>query len=341
MGPPIRSAEKARVSSCQVADEVAEAVIAKFKSIHCEPVSSQIVLAGIVAILDSSAVRVVSLAIGNKFEASGTKRTDCVRDCHAEILARRAFKRFLLDQFDLLSSGNDSALFTLARDNRIIQTPNVQWALYVSSCPCGNACIRRWGDSPKEKFDDTVKEFQLPQNAVHAPFLAHARHEGQTAVSFKGESSILSCSDKILKWSINGLQGAGLSGMTESAIYLDAIVIGRKFVRKHAERAFCCRLTSKKISKNVATKVHHPTMLCTARKLDDGPIDAVTGAVFTDSVMWWCLGRDVEYIDGSSGKRVDGSRSLLGPEFLRCSIPPPLEAVAVNKLLETEMFNSL
>ena len=340
----LRSAEKARVSSCQLADEVADAVIAKFRLIHSQPVSGQIVLAGMVAVINAASVQVVSLGVGNKFEPAGAKREEALRDCHAEILARRAFKLFLLREHEKLTKGGENSDFFFLTDNgRLGAFSSVQWVLYISSCPCGNACVRRWGDSPKETFDTSLLPFEMPPKVPHATFLAHARHEGQTALSVKGESTILSCSDKILKWSVNGLEGVGLSGITETRILLDAVVVGRKFVRKHAERAFCCRLNSKWIDPQLRALVSHPLALCTGRKLDDGAMDAETGASFTDAVLWWSDSHGTEEIDGSTGKRTDGSPSALCPLVLRSMIPVPPDPhrVATSKLLELEMFKNL
>ena len=52
---------------------------------------------------------------------------------------------------------------------------------------------------------------------------------------------IVSCSDKIAKWNILGIQGSLLSPLIKP-IYIRSIVIGRKQCITHSERAFCCRL---------------------------------------------------------------------------------------------------
>jgi hypothetical protein len=52
---------------------------------------------------------------------------------------------------------------------------------------------------------------------------------------------LLSCSDKIARWNVLGLQGRRLARQL-APVYLASLTVGRKFSRPHAERAFCCRL---------------------------------------------------------------------------------------------------
>jgi hypothetical protein len=313
----LRSGEKARSSSCPAADNIATLVIEKYRQFigNSEGNSPQIVLAGIVAVYQDQA-HVISLATGNKFQANGDKQEGSLRDCHAEILSRRGFKYWLLGQYAMLKAGKESEFFNphITEDGRLrLQLKSgVEWILYISSCPCGNACIRRWGDSPKEIYNDSLGPFGLVNDQPHPTFLPHSYKEGQTAVTFKGQSTIHSCSDKILRWNILGLQGLSLSGLCSGRILLDGIVVGRKFVRKHAERAFCCRLTSKLIPLELRTAVHHPRLMCTAIKLDEAPLQVEVGAVFTEDTLWWVMGMNSpEWVDGNTGRTVAGRASRL------------------------------
>ena len=290
----VRSAEKARVSTCAAADAIASTIIDQYNRLTKRESDSysQIVLAGIVAITNSETLQVLSLGIGNKFHPQGIKSESVPRDSHAEVLARRAFKRIILEEYIAITQKNEASdLFEVATNKNIISLrKNIQLVLYVSSAPCGNACIRRWGDSPKESTRSCSRPLEIFNDYPHPPFQAHSIHEGQAAVSFKGESGIFSCSDKILRWNVLGLQGARLSAIVER-INLSGIVIGRKFVRKHAQRAFCCRLNWKKVDKEIRETIHHPSLMCTAVKLDNGVFDtdSENGAVFSDFSMWWNL----------------------------------------------------
>ena len=78
-----------------------------------------------------------------------------VRDCHAEVLARRAFCRQLLleirqdlDQHSTLTSSSKSDVSVLQREKasdgsiRFKLKPGVSLHMYCSSAPCGNATVR-------------------------------------------------------------------------------------------------------------------------------------------------------------------------------------------------------
>jgi hypothetical protein len=54
---------------------------------------------------------------------------------------------------------------------------------------------------------------------------------------------LLSCSDKIARWNVLGLQGRRLARRLVP-VYLTSVTVGRKFSRLHAERALCCRLVA-------------------------------------------------------------------------------------------------
>ena len=62
-----------------------------------------------------------------------------------------------------------------------------------------------------------------------------------TATLDSGEGCVLSCSDKMLRWSALGLQG-GLLAHFVPPLHLASVVVGRRFSRPHCERALCCRL---------------------------------------------------------------------------------------------------
>lgn len=128
---------------------------------------------------------------------------------------------------------------------------------------------------------------------------------------------LLSCSDKIARWNVLGLQGKTLAQQM-SPVYLNSITIGRKFNRPHAERAFCCRLEACKpemlhAATSCRFRINHPTVMCTAVKLDSRVMDADAGASFTSNeCFWWCAsGNQSEWILGKEGRTKDGKDSAL------------------------------
>lgn len=202
-----RNAEHAarRTSSCAFADNVAAVAMRAYDAVLAhladrDPSRStergQTVLAAVVARdarCEPPRLRVVSLGTGTKFlcaadidadALSGTK----VRDCHAEVLARRGMKRFLYAQIraarrlylprdaeDANARSNAPGVAEDEEERWLVLEPvpgvaptrwrvkeEVSFHLYTSSAPCGNATVKRWARGAKETFDDTLGPFALP-----------------------------------------------------------------------------------------------------------------------------------------------------------------------------------
>ena len=207
-----RDAEHAarRTSSCAFADNVAAAAMRAYDAVlahlaHLDPSRpterGQTVLAAVVARdarCDPPRLRVVSLGAGTKFlraadidadARSGTK----VRDCHAEVLARRGLKRFFYEQIRAARRREKSTsaafyanlanleeewlvldpvfhepvVFESDRTDRRADgwrvSDEVSFHLYASSAPCGNATVKKWARGAKETFDDSLGPFELPR----------------------------------------------------------------------------------------------------------------------------------------------------------------------------------
>jgi double-stranded RNA-specific adenosine deaminase len=331
----IRSAESNRTSSCLFADEVAKLCIETYRKICPEDICySQTVIAGIVMEnqLEQS-LRVVSLGVGTKFLGKNTLSIDdqlkVIRDCHGEILARRAFLRFLYEDILNYLDSNSSELFEMKGD--LLSTKeHIRFHLYSSSQPCGNATIKKWATSKRPIFDQSLSKYCYPCD-IHSRLHVTARQEGQIALLVKkdkaivttnetedskytegstlkrassemskvldcvenslvvpvgtatvdsGLGSVMTCSDKIAKWNAIGIQGSLLSQYIEP-IYLSTITVGRKFSKVHCERALCCRLQD--FSYNERYRIHHPVMMGTAVKLDEGAIITSINNINTNS----------------------------------------------------------
>jgi tRNA-specific adenosine deaminase 1 len=114
----------------------------------------------------------VALGVGTKYLTSlyctDDGRVDeaaywgSVRDSHAEVLARRAFLRFLYLSMEalLLDPASSHEIFLplpTAEDDKTAQEPfhlfqlrpEVHFHLYTSSQPCGNACVKKFAKGTK------------------------------------------------------------------------------------------------------------------------------------------------------------------------------------------------
>ena len=98
-------------------------------------------------------------------------------------------------------------------------------------------------------------------SAAHAPSYAFAASASATAaadddagivptvieeiISTRERMRKVSCSDKLLKWNILGVQGALLANLLTEPIYVRSVIVGGKvFSHGAASRALCCRASS-------------------------------------------------------------------------------------------------
>ena len=149
-----------------------------------------------------------------------------------------------------------------------------------------------------------------------------------TTPTWSGQGACHSCSDKLARWNCLGLQGAWLSSLLSSPLYLTTLTVGRKFSQHTCRRAVCCRLQRPKpprrgdtTSSGDSYTLHHVVVMGTGVYMDeDGVHDwsaaleegMTTTAVRFHSSRSFCswLRPDtsptpqytVECIDGSTGR---------------------------------------
>lgn len=107
------------------------------------------VLAGVIMTTEQDKI-VVVLATGSKAIRHLSDEGESIHDCHAEILARRAFKYFLYDQIAKYTSHQPDSIFQKVENSNghhppyLELKPGIQFHLYISSAPCGDG--RRFTD---------------------------------------------------------------------------------------------------------------------------------------------------------------------------------------------------
>ena len=268
-------AEDQSMCACLTADAVAELVHAQFGRLPKtgKPAPNEwTVVAGIVAVPTAAdgdcGTKPVVLALGTGTKCVGGDVAydgRRVHDSHAEVVTRRSFVRFLYAEMLRLVSGGASPYMALQAPSSAASSssggeadPVFQWSsrwslhLYVSQCPCGDACIvpkhaaATVGGASADKGDvERTGAKPLPNGPQDTHQTGASYHERGLLRTKPGRGltcASLSCSDKIARWNVLGLQGSLISKVC-SPIYLSRIIIGGTVYNQAiATQALCGRV---------------------------------------------------------------------------------------------------
>lgn len=286
-----------RVMLPDKADLLERCVLRKFESLMTADYlfySTYRVISGIVMVVnqDWSKLVTVALGTGSKFvRASSTWAGDII-DCHAEVVARRAFVKFLMKELEY--AGKPNTIYGVDQKLGIYYlNRHVEFYLYISTAPCGDARVLSHGLN-----EDLSSE-------VIAKAAAVLRRKGKNALTVRAdttdskfEAASMSCSDKILKWNVVGAQGSLLSKFLTDPIYFTGICIGDKFDQNHFRRAIYDRVVDKIGDMPDGYRLTIPE-LHGVRKSSADPVRVFQP---THSVNWYHGCSGVEVINALKGK---------------------------------------
>lgn len=257
---------------CQqaLADRIAKIVLQKFSELtdgFVSPNARRKVLAGIVMTSSAddeeaaSTAKVISLGTGTKC-INGEYMSDkglALNDCHAEIIARRGLLRFFYDQLKMHLSDDEGkrnmSIFELQDDGQpgFQLKGEIQFHLYISTSPCGDARIfsphevsTSEGEGSADRHPNRRARGQLRTKIESGEGTIPVRNATNGIQTWdgvlQGERLLtMSCSDKLSKWNIVGMQGSLLSHFLEP-IYLDSVILGSLYHAEHLSRAMYGRL---------------------------------------------------------------------------------------------------
>ncbi|XP_015835027.2 double-stranded RNA-specific editase Adar isoform X1 [Tribolium castaneum] len=254
------------------------------------------VIAGIVMTRNETFLDVVAVSAGTKCisRAKITKNGVNLNDMHAEILSRRCLIGYFYNQLELSVASKDSIFVPSGQKFKL--KDGIEFHLYINIAPCGDARIF------------------CPQTTSKRVLRLKVEARGGT-YSIKNEFLrnnfiLMSCSDKICRWNVVGLQGALLSQFLDP-VYLKSIVLGNVIHESHLQRAVYGRVKDTLPKLPSSFRLNLPSLFflpSTDPRFTSGPSFAIT---------WSKDEQNCEIINARTGQTDFGPSKYSKREFFK------------------------
>lgn len=224
---------------------------------------------------ENNSFSVVTLTTGTKCIGKSHLSQEglIVNDCHAEVLCRRAFIKYLMDELEKCSK-QEKSIFEWNQDVKLYKLKqSIQFHLYISQSPCGIGSVYQQENSKRKAMEiSNLKqraskrrkgpeeiEVVTSEDDLHlsgAKYKENDEYQLSTKPGRGDPSRSYSCSDKICLWNYIGWQGGCLSTLIEP-VFVSSITIGGEWEEDRMKKALFSRIY---VQSNV--KLYHDPKEC-------------------------------------------------------------------------------